>query len=202
MASSSSTTSNHSTDPTTAVISLSNLPFTISFKLNFSNYPIWKAQALSYFRGQAVFGYLDGTIPIPPQEIDALHPSIGVIIKIPNPQYLQWFRQDSLILATINASLTEDVLTQVMAYTTSQEVWLTLEQTFSSISHAKAIQIRTQLANVLTQVPSSYCFSKLCHRAISTAKSIYFSHDCKFSTIQLWSRWLLWQRTLWSFHFP
>ncbi|RVW68479.1 hypothetical protein CK203_060196 [Vitis vinifera] len=107
MASSSSATSNHSIDPTTTVPSLSNLPFTISVKLNSSNYPIWKAQALPYFRGQA----------------------------------------DSLILATLNASLTKDVLTQVMSYTTSREVWLALERTFSSIYRAKAIHIRTQLAN-------------------------------------------------------
>ena len=147
MASSSSATSNHSIDPTTTVPSLSNLPFTISVKLNSSNYPIWKAQALPYFRGQVVFGYLDGTIPTPSQEIDALHPDTGAIIKIPNPHYLQWLRQDSLILATINVSLTKDVLTQAMSYTTSREVWLALELTFSSISRAKAIQIHTQLAN-------------------------------------------------------
>ncbi|RVW99425.1 hypothetical protein CK203_038433 [Vitis vinifera] len=78
MASSSSATLNHSIDLTTVVPSLSNLPFTISVKLNSSNYPIWKVQALPYFRGQAVFGYLDGTIPTPPQEIDAPHPSIGL----------------------------------------------------------------------------------------------------------------------------
>ena len=34
-----------------------------------------------------------------------------------------------------------------MSYTTSREVWLALERTFSFISRAKAIQIRTQLAN-------------------------------------------------------
>ncbi|KAL6331349.1 hypothetical protein AAG906_011286 [Vitis piasezkii] len=81
-----------------------------------------ESSALPYFRGQAIFGYLNGTIPTPPQEIDAPHPNTGAIIKIPNPQYLQWLRQDSLILSTINASLTEDVLTQVMSYTTSQEL--------------------------------------------------------------------------------
>ncbi|KAL6331539.1 hypothetical protein AAG906_011479 [Vitis piasezkii] len=101
-----------------------------SLKLNSSNYPIWKAQALSYFRGQVVFCYLD-----------------GAMIKIPNPHYLQWLHQDSLILATINASLTKDVLTQAISYTTSREVWLALELTFSSISCAKAIQIRAHLAN-------------------------------------------------------
>ena len=34
-----------------------------------------------------------------------------------------------------------------MSYTTSREVWLALERTFSSISRAKTIQICTQLAN-------------------------------------------------------
>ena len=91
MASSSSTTSNHSIDPTTVVPSLSNLSFTINVKLNSSNYPIWKAQALPYFRGQAIFGYLDGTIPTLPQEIDAPHPSTGDIIKIPNPNIFNGF---------------------------------------------------------------------------------------------------------------
>ncbi|KAA8548738.1 hypothetical protein F0562_000422 [Nyssa sinensis] len=121
MATSSSETSNNSTVPIATVPSLSNLPFTISVKLNSSNYPVWKAQALPYFRGQRVFGYLDGTILTPPQEIDAPHPSTGAIIKILNPQYNLWLRQDSLIFATINASLTEDVLTQVMSYPTSRE---------------------------------------------------------------------------------
>jgi len=145
---SSSSTSNNSTDPLLSIPSLSSLPFTISIKLNSSNYPVWKAQTLPYFRGHGVFGYLDGTIPIPSQEIDALHPSTGAGIKIPNPQYVQWLHQDSIILATINASLTEDVLTQIMSYTTFCEVRLSLERTFSSISHAKAVQIRTQLANI------------------------------------------------------
>jgi hypothetical protein len=121
---SSSSTSNNSTDPLLSIPSLSSLPFTISIKLNSSNYPVWKAQTLPYFRGHGVFGYLDGTIPIPSQEIDALHPSTGAGIKIPNPQYVQWLHQDSIILATINASLTEDVLTQIMSYTTSRKFGL------------------------------------------------------------------------------
>ncbi|KAL6325982.1 hypothetical protein AAG906_038474 [Vitis piasezkii] len=126
MATSSSTTSNHSTDPTTVVPSLSNLPFTISVKLNPSNYPVWKAQALPYFR--------------------------GAIIKIPNPHYLQWLRQDSLSLATINVLLTKDVLTEVMSYTTSREVWLALERTFSSISRAKSLHVTASI-NIATKQP-------------------------------------------------
>nr|TKR65777.1 hypothetical protein D5086_0000318010 [Populus alba] len=55
---------------------------------------------------------------------------------------------DSLILATLNASLTEDVLTQIISYSTSRDVWLTLERNFSSLSRAKAIQVRTQLTTI------------------------------------------------------
>jgi len=132
-----SSTLNNYIDPVFIISSLSNLLFIISIKLNSSNYPVWKAQTLPYFRGHDVFGYIDSTIPISPQEIDALHPSTCARIKILDPHYIQWLYQDSLILATINASLTEDVLTQIMSYTISHEVWLTLERSFSSISHAK-----------------------------------------------------------------
>jgi len=52
-------------------------------------------------------------ISIPPKEIDFSDSTTGILEKIPNPQYQQWLRQDSVILATINSSLTEDVLTQV-----------------------------------------------------------------------------------------
>jgi hypothetical protein len=145
---SSSSTSNNSINPLFIIPSISNLSFTISIKLNSFNYLVWKAQTLPYFRGHGVFGYIDSTISIPPQEINALHPSTGARIKILNPHYIQWLHQDSLILATINASLTEDVFTQIMSYTTSHEVWLALKRTFSSISRAKTIWIRTQLENV------------------------------------------------------
>jgi hypothetical protein len=37
-------------------------------KLSKDNYHVWKAQ-LILFRGQGLFGYLDGTILIPPKEI-------------------------------------------------------------------------------------------------------------------------------------
>ena len=134
--SSSSNSTTHATVPT-----LSNLPFTITVNLHSSNYPVWKAQVVPYFRGHDLYGYLDGTISIPPKEIDISDSTTGINQTLPNPLYHQWLRQDSLILATINSSLTKDVLTQVMSYTTSREVWLALENNFSSLSRAKVMQI-------------------------------------------------------------
>ena len=86
MASSSSATPPHIASPFSAP-SLSHLSLSLSVKLNHSNYFVWKAQALPYFRGQGVFGYLDGTIPMPPKELEASHPTTGDITKIPNPEY-------------------------------------------------------------------------------------------------------------------
>jgi len=76
--------SSNSTAPTT-IPTLSNLPFTINVKLHSSNYHVWKAQALPYFRGHDLFGYLDGTISNLPKEIYFSDSNTCAIQKIPNP---------------------------------------------------------------------------------------------------------------------
>lgn len=43
-------------------------------------------------------------------------------------------------------SLSEPILAQVVTYTTSRGVWNALDETFSSRSRARILQIRTQLA--------------------------------------------------------
>lgn len=56
------------------IIPISNI---VSLKLTPDNYPFWKTQLLHYFRGQDLYGYLDGTLILPPQMIDTLHPDTG-----------------------------------------------------------------------------------------------------------------------------
>jgi hypothetical protein len=60
-----------------------------------------------------------------------------------------------------NTSLIEDVLSQVMSYTTSKDVWLALQRNLSSISRAKVVQLRTQLA--------------IAHKRAMTAKDYFLS---------------------------
>jgi hypothetical protein len=47
--------------------SLSPIQHLITIKLNRDNYLLWKAQISPYFKGQHLFGFLDGTQPAPPQ---------------------------------------------------------------------------------------------------------------------------------------
>ena len=60
-------------------------------KLSKDNYHVWKAQLIPFFRGQGLFGYLDGTIPIPPKEISMVETSSVTF----NPFYEHWQRQDA-----------------------------------------------------------------------------------------------------------
>ena len=110
------------------------------------NFLLWKAQLIPYFRGQDLFGYIDGSIFKPPKIISITHPETSVVSERLNPAYSQWVRQDNLILSTLMTSLSEPILAQVVTYTSSKTVWNALDDTFSSRSRAHILQIHTQLA--------------------------------------------------------
>ena len=136
--SSSTTPTSSPTCPT--IIPISNI---VSLKLTPDNYPLWKTQLLHYFRGQDLFGYLDGTLTCPPKILTSSNPATNTVIQIPNPAHHQWLRQDSLILSTLMSSMTENVLAQIVSYSTSHQVWQALATIFSSQSRARTIQVRT-----------------------------------------------------------
>lgn len=116
--SSSAATLTSSSAPTiNTIIPVSNI---VSLKLTPENYSLWKTQLLHYFRGQDLFGHLDGTLMPPSQMINISHPETGTITSNPNPAYSQWLRQDSLILSTLMSSMTEGVLAQIISYDTAQ----------------------------------------------------------------------------------
>ena len=138
-----SSSNSPATPPHSFVISM---PFVATVKLNHDNFLLWKAQLVPYFRGQDLFGYIDGSISKPPKIISVTHPETSVVSERLNPAYSQWVRQDNLILSTLMTSLSEPILAQVVTYTSSKAVWNALDDTFSSRSRARILQIRTQLA--------------------------------------------------------
>jgi len=124
------------TPPHSSVISM---PFVAIIKLNHDNFLLWKAQLIPYFRGQYLFGYIDGSIPKPPKIISVTHPETFVVSKRLNPSYSQWVRQDNLILSTLMTFLLEPILAPVVTYTSSKVVWNALDDTFSSRSRARIL---------------------------------------------------------------
>jgi hypothetical protein len=138
-----SLSSTNTTVPTSSLIT--NLPHLVTVKLTRDNFLLWKAQIVPYLKGQKVFGYVDGTISMPPQSIPAF--SDGSI-TIPNPAFLTWVQQDQMVLSALISSFTERLIAQVIGYFTSREVWIALDHLFASHSRARIMQTHFLLATL------------------------------------------------------
>uniref|UniRef100_A0A2N9GZ53 Reverse transcriptase Ty1/copia-type domain-containing protein n=1 Tax=Fagus sylvatica TaxID=28930 RepID=A0A2N9GZ53_FAGSY len=139
MASSSSTLTDSSAQPTSPPTSLTAVHHLITIKLNRDNYLLWKAQIVPYLKGQHLFAFLDGSRPAPPQLLPTL---------LPNPDFQAWHLQDQLILSALISSLSETILAHVVKCNSSRDVWLALERMFTSHSRARIMQIHYQLATL------------------------------------------------------
>jgi hypothetical protein len=151
MASSSTNTSDAATNDNLPLVSPPAINVT---KLSKDNYHVWKAQLIPFFCGQGLFGYLDGTIPIPPKEVSVAETSSVTF----NPLYEHWQRQDAIIVAILFSIISESVLIQVVSHTTSAAIWRALAKSFSSQSRAWVIQLRTELVNTRKGVQSAHDF--------------------------------------------
>ncbi|KAG5247753.1 Retrovirus-related polyprotein from transposon [Salix suchowensis] len=113
-----------SSNTTTAAThsSVISMPTVATVKLNHDNFLLWKAQLVSYFKGQDLFGYIDGSIPKPPKIISVPDPETTATSERLNTMYSHWIHQDNLILSTLMTSLSEPILAQVVNYTTFMAV--------------------------------------------------------------------------------
>jgi hypothetical protein len=144
-----SSTSSSTTEPSSTSVAPTFLPHIqhlITIKLNRDNYLLWKAQIVSYLRGQHLYGFIDGTKPAPPHSL-AIQAS-GTTAIIPNPYFYTWHTQDQMILSALISSLFETMLAHVVKCTTSRDVLLCLERMFTSQSRAHSMQIHHQISTL------------------------------------------------------
>ncbi|KAF5459789.1 hypothetical protein F2P56_019707 [Juglans regia] len=131
----------------------------ITIKLTIENYLLWNAQIVPFLKGHCLFGYINGSIP----------KSSPTLNNIPNPEHSNWLLQDQLIISTINASLSENVLAQVLNCTSSRDVWVTLETLFLAQSSAHIMQTQFQIA---TMKKGSDSIKEYFHKATSLASAL------------------------------
>jgi hypothetical protein len=99
-------------------------------------------------RSNLLFGFVDGSLPYPPEEVQ-VPASDGISAStIDNPKYAAWHQQDQSILSAIVSSLSEGVIGMVMMIPTSREAWETLEASFASQSSAWVMQICATLSKI------------------------------------------------------
>ena len=96
----------------------------VTIKLSSSNYLLWKSQLLPLLESQELLGHVDGTLAPPPR-------FAPVDSRTPNIKHLAWKNTDQRLLSLLLSSLTEEAMAKVVGLSTSCEVWLALENTFS-----------------------------------------------------------------------
>ena len=126
-------------------ISLANQ---ITIRLTADNYLYWRTQVDPILRSNLLYGFVDGTLVCPPEEIEVPASEGAATSTKENPKYAAWHQQDQAILSALVSSLTEGVIGMVMMAPTSQEAWETLEASFASQSTARVMQIRTALSKI------------------------------------------------------
>lgn len=85
--------------------------------LDESNYPSWFFRLDAFLQGQNLFGFVDGTIPCPPQ---FLHDSSGT--DVVNPAFESWCIQDKSIINMIGQTLSSTATSCAVGSKTSCEL--------------------------------------------------------------------------------
>ena len=114
----------------------------ITTSLDEDNYILWKYQIEIALKGYGLQNYIKGTLSIPPIMITDQGGN-----TIPNPDYTNFQKQDSLLSSWLLSSISPNLLSQIMGCNSSYEIWTTIEQIFSSQSAARVMQYRRELQN-------------------------------------------------------
>jgi hypothetical protein len=140
----SSTNSSLNTNSIQSPLSLlNNMSNLMSTKLDSTNYMIWKLQISALLDAYSVIEHLDGSIP---QPMHFLTSDAGV--QSVNPAFLAWKKKDKAILTLLYSTLTSPVLAMVIGLSTSQEVWNTLEERFTSTARANVLNLKLELQSI------------------------------------------------------
>ena len=154
--------------PTTSVSAVSNVTTSglfsatlvlIPLKLDRANYSFWRSLILPSVRAFDLEDFLLGTRICPMRYVSlqqgegsssSTHLQIGsltsqVVAQRVNPNYIAWMRTDQALMSWLLSSISESILGHVIHCTSSAQIWLTLQQFFTTTSKAWVLQLRFQL---------------------------------------------------------
>ncbi|KAJ6884938.1 hypothetical protein NC652_031820 [Populus alba x Populus x berolinensis] len=107
----------------------------LPLKLTPINYLTWRAQFNARLIGYDLLRYVDGSCQEPPK---LLHDA-------PNPAYVFWVRQDQLLLHSIIASVSEQIMPLIASATTSRMAWEKLKTLYANRSRSRVMSLKERL---------------------------------------------------------
>jgi hypothetical protein len=122
---------------------LNNMSNLMSTKLDSSNYMIWKLQITAVLDAYSMLEHLDGSIPKPNQFL-----TTETGIQAVNPDFLVWNKKDKALLTLLYSTCSSSVLAMVVGKSSSQEVWNTLEERFTSTARSNVLNLKLELQSI------------------------------------------------------
>ncbi|KAH7844158.1 hypothetical protein Vadar_024973 [Vaccinium darrowii] len=83
-----------------------------------SDYSVWKQLMLNLIESHQLEGFVDGTIQPPPFPLE----------EHKLEEYRSWKRSDGLVRGWVFVTVTEEILPQLVNYTTAREAWIAIEE--------------------------------------------------------------------------
>jgi hypothetical protein len=115
----------------------------MSTKLDSLNYMIWKLQITAVLDAYSMLDHLDGSIPKPNQFL-----TTKTGIQAVNLDFLLWNKKDKAVLSLLYFTCSSFVLAMVVGKSSSQEVWNTLEERFTSIARSNVLNFKLKLQSI------------------------------------------------------
>ncbi|KAG8493268.1 hypothetical protein CXB51_010719 [Gossypium anomalum] len=109
-------------------------------KLTDATFVIWQQQVKLILDGYDLLGFLDGTVPPPPQN---LHTADGVLA--PNPSALVFKQQDRLLTSWLLTTIDAALLPSFTEARSACDVWNTASELFAADTGAKQSRLRHEL---------------------------------------------------------
>jgi hypothetical protein len=115
----------------------------ITVRLDWGNFALWRALSLTNLSGASLHGFLDGTAAAPAQTItdgtgDAAR-------SVPNPAYATWWTQDQKVQGVLLSSMSEEIASQLLGCSIAAAVWTSIHAMFSAQSRAGVRHLRRQI---------------------------------------------------------
>ncbi|KAL9413756.1 hypothetical protein AB3S75_042279 [Citrus x aurantiifolia] len=144
---------NSSTATSNQPIMNSNQPLQTSFtfaatvKLDRSNFLLWRKQVLTLIKGNRLEKFISDPQIVPEQYLSNATTD-GSGENVENPAYHNWRALDQTLLGWLLSTISEGILSSVLTYDTSFDVWKSIEKQFGVQYEAKIMQLRYEM-NIL-----------------------------------------------------
>ena len=129
-----------STPSSSTIFHVNNIKNHIPEVLDFTNYLIWKTLFLNILHCHQVQNHIDGTSSCPSSTLTDTDGNV-----ITNPAYSVWKQIDYIVLSWLHATISSEILKQVLRpgeSLTAYETWCQIETLFHDHVNAKYLQLK------------------------------------------------------------